>query len=228
MRYFIIGDIHGCYEELEALLDKAGPTHDDHIIAIGDIVNRGPHNRRAFDFFRHARTPNIRAVMGNHERKHLRAYHGEIAPPVSVLVTRWQLGSGYYDAIHWMESLPRFIDLPDALLVHAYFEPGVPVEQQEDRIIVGSMGGEQYLERSYRRPWYELYDGEKPLIVGHRDWSGERRPFVYKKRVYGIDTRCVYGGSLTGLWLPEFEFVSVPAQRDHYAAFRERYLEEGE
>ena len=38
MTTLVIGDIHGCYVELQALLDKAGVGDDDLILAVGDIV----------------------------------------------------------------------------------------------------------------------------------------------------------------------------------------------
>lgn len=226
MRTLVIGDIHGCYRELQDLLDKAALADGDAIISIGDIVNRGPHSDKTLAFFRDA-PEHVRSVMGNHEYKHIRAHRGEKRPRLSTLFTRWQLNGDYDNAVHYMASLPTYIDLPEALLVHAYWEPGVALEKQKQRVLVGTSGAEDYLNRTYDRPWYALYNGEKPLVVGHRDWSGVMKPFIYDDKVWGIDTRCVYGGSLTGLLLPEFELVSVPARHDHYERFLKRYKEGG-
>ena len=52
MTQLIIGDIHGCYDELQQLLDKSGISDDDEIIAIGDLFDRGPKPREVFRFFR--------------------------------------------------------------------------------------------------------------------------------------------------------------------------------
>ncbi len=52
MKYLIIGDIHGCYEEMQQLLDKVGLNAEDQIIALGDIVDRGPDPASVFEFFR--------------------------------------------------------------------------------------------------------------------------------------------------------------------------------
>jgi len=71
----LIGDIHGCYDELQALLDLAGLSGDDEIIALGDIVDRGPATPQVLEFFQ--TQPNARSLMGNHERKHLRSFRGE-------------------------------------------------------------------------------------------------------------------------------------------------------
>ena len=67
----------------------------------------------------------------------------------------------------------------------------------------------------------------KPLIVGHRDYSETMEVFNYQDRVFGIDTRCVYGGSLTGLLLPDFKFISVPARRNHWKKMKSKHGWEG-
>jgi serine/threonine protein phosphatase 1 len=226
LRTLIIGDIHGCYDEMQALLDKAALASDDHIIAIGDLVNRGPQNAAVLNFFRQPGSPHIRSLQGNHEYRHVRIRRGESDPTLSVLLTRWELGDDYNGAVTYMESLPAYLELPDALLIHGYYEPGVPLENQRWEMLVGTGRTETYLMQTYDRPWYELYDGEKPLVVGHRDWRGDMTPLIHRERVYGIDTRCVYGGALTGLLLPDFRLISVPARRDHWADLRAAYAYE--
>ena len=69
-----------------------------------------------------------------------------------------------------MGSLPTYLELPEADLVHGFFEPGVPLAEQRDTVIVGSTSGENYLLETLDQPWYTRYDGAKPLIVGHRDY----------------------------------------------------------
>ncbi len=222
MRYLVIGDIHGCYDELQALLDRAALSDDDAIITVGDMVNRGLHSDKVLNFFRY--TPQAQAVMGNHEDNHIRYQLAERLPSLSVLVTRWQLGEGYGAAVDYMARLPLWLKLPDALVVHGFLEPGRRLREQRRDVLLGSNGAAAYLKETYQRPWYELYERDEPLIVGHRDYSeGAMRPFVYKERVWCIDTRCVYGGSLTGLLLPEWRFISVPARADHWHEMRARY-----
>jgi hypothetical protein len=60
------------------------------------------------------------------------------------------------------------------------------------------------LRQRYDRPWYELYDAGKPVIVGHYIYSGTDQPFNYRDKVYGLDTDCVTGKALTGILLPSF------------------------
>jgi serine/threonine protein phosphatase 1 len=128
MQTLVIGDIHGCYQELQALLDKAGLASGDAIIAIGDLVDRGPETPQVLDFFQES--AGARALMGNHESKHVRAARGELKLSLSQQISRQQFGAAYPPALAWMAGLPLYIELPEAVLAHGYLEPGLPLDQQ--------------------------------------------------------------------------------------------------
>ena len=222
MKQLLIGDIHGCHVELLALLDKAALSDGDEVIALGDIVDRGPDTPKVLEFFR-ARS-NARSLMGNHERKHIRSSRGEIKPALSQIISRAQLGDGYAGAVSFMATFPYFLELPEATLVHGYFEAGVALDQQNEMVLAGTLGGATLLQQRFgERPWYEFYDGAKPLVVGHHDYSGKRQPFVYRDKVFGIDTDCCRGGALTGLLLPEFKLISVRSPVNYWEQTKKRY-----
>jgi serine/threonine protein phosphatase 1 len=203
------------------LIDAAGLSSDDRVIAVGDLVDRGPDAPRVLEFFRSTR--NARAIMGNHERKHVRSLRREIRPALSQTITRRQFGEDRYpEAVAFMDALPRFLELPKAVVVHAFFEPGVALREQKEAVIVGTMSGEAYLTRTYARPWYELYDGDRPIIVGHHNYLGTGQPFIYRNRVFGLDTGYCFGGRLTGLILPEFRLISVRARRNHRSVVKSK------
>ena len=210
MNTLVIGDIHGCYNELQALLDKAGLSNGDKIVAVGDIVDRGPETPEVLGFFQN--TSRTYALMGNHERKHVRASRGEIQLSLSQRISQFQLAESYPGAVTWMSSLPIFLDLPEAIIVHGYIEPGISLLEQNPSIVCGTMGGERILRDHYDRPWYELYDGNRPLIVGHLNYTDSDQPFIYQDKVFGLDTSSVMGKTLTGLLLPSFQIVSVPSR----------------
>lgn len=212
MTTLVIGDIQGCYVELLELVEKAGMTDSDRIVALGDIVDRGPDPQNVIDYFR--TKPNAETIMGNHERKHVESYHGRTQPAKSQVLTKQQV-TDYPGIIAWMETLPQYMRLPEADLVHGFFEPGIPLEKQWEKVIVGVMGGQKKIQ-ALPKPWYEMYDGDKPLIVGHHNYTGTSTPFIYKDRVYGLDTSCCHGGALTGLLLPEFRIVQVPAKKNYW------------
>lgn len=225
MKQLVIGDIHGCYAELQDLLEKIGMGGEDRIVALGDIVDRGPESVEVFRFF--TTQPSVHSLMGNHERKHVRSARGEVRPALSQILTRREFGEdAYAEAVAKMALLLKFLVLPEALLIHGFWEPGVPLADQKEMVIVGTLTGEGYLNERYPPPWYERYDGEKPLIVGHHNYTGTRKPLVVEKRgrppVFCIDTGCCRGHALTGLLLPDFRIASVPSRRDYWG---ERKLE---
>lgn len=223
MQTLVVGDIHGCFDEFQALLDKAGLTEDDSIVSIGDCVDRGPDTPAVLRFFQEKRSAKL--IMGNHERKHVRADRHEVKLARSQKISSIQFGETYPDALAFMSGLPLFLDLPDALVVHGYFEPGLPLSQQRATVLCGTMGGDKYLRAQYDRPWYELYDGEKPLLVGHHNYSNTDQPFIYQDRVFGLDTDCVTGKALTGLLLPSFKFLSISSSANYWAQIQRAYPE---
>jgi hypothetical protein len=77
--------------------------------------------------------------------------------------------------------------------------------------------------KKYERPWYELYDRDKPIIVGHHDILRNGQIFVYRDRVFGLDTSCVHGKRLSGLLLPSFRVISVPSRGSHWLQISREY-----
>lgn len=77
MRQLAIGDIHGCLEPLNQLLDWVAPTTADQLIFLGDYVDRGPDSRGVLDRLIELRhhLPVI-YLRGNHEQMMVEAYHG--------------------------------------------------------------------------------------------------------------------------------------------------------
>ncbi len=212
-RQIIIGDIHGCIDELRDLLSAVAPTADDEIIATGDLVNRGPDNEAVLRLFRDS--PSFRSVRGNVEHNHALIPGGRFAPTRAYQLTRDQLGSRYERWLGFMAALPLCIELPQAIVLHGAFEPQVTLRDQREDVLLGQPHAEAELKAQYKRPWYELYDGAVPVVVGHHDYQCDNQPLIRDGRVYAIDTGCVRGGRLTALVLPDFRIVSVPA-RDTY------------
>ena len=219
----VIGDIHGCFDELQALLDKAGISDDDKIISLGDMVDRGPFSPRVVDFFQHS--SNASAIIGNHEKKHLRWTTDKIKVSDSQRISKLQFGDKYHSALQFFKSLPDYIELKEVILIHGFFEPKIPLKQQKKNVVNGTMSGDSYLIRNYSKPWYELYNGEKPIICGHKSYnqSDKGLPFIYNDLVYGIDTYCCFGKSLTGLILPEFKLISVTSKKHYWYYEKQAY-----
>lgn len=211
----IIGDIHGCHAELLDLLDRAGVGDDDLVVSVGDLVDRGPDPASVVEFFR--RRERSVVLCGNHERKHVRKVLS-----YSQQVTQLQLGARYDDDVRWFASLPYHWERDDVRVVHWGLFPGVPLDQVPEEVRSGTASGDALLkERLGERPWYELYDDDKPVAFGHAVVGPE--PLVLRDRVFGLDTGACHGMRLTGLLLPQMRLVSVPARADHWADVRKRW-----
>lgn len=170
-RTVIIGDIHGCFDELLELLQEVNLRPDDLLVSVGDLVDRGPAPGEVVRFFRER--PNSVVVMGNHERKHVRgifSYAQEI--------TRLQLGERYAETVRWMRTLPYFFENEHVRVVHAAMLPGVPPAEQREEILCGSTSGERELAALFPDShWHDHYTDAKPVVVGHHvDRAGADDP----------------------------------------------------
>ncbi len=231
MHHIVIGDIHGCYEELMDLLQVVGIGTSDRIISVGDLVNRGPASEEVLRFF--CDQANASAIMGNHEWEHVEAWFGREPLGPAHAAVREEMGERYGEWIDWLATLPPYLELPEALMVHGMFEPGIPPAAQQEAVMLGTTAGEEYMAQRYPGRWYDHYapikpssphhgpvaaqpPDAKPLIVGHHDYLRTGEPLVREGRLYAIDTGCVRGGRLTALVLPEFRLVSVAARGRHW------------
>lgn len=203
-RTIIFGDIHGCLGEWKALLDRIGPARSDRLIAAGDLICKGPYTARTLDFARSLK--NLTCVLGNHELSFLRYWNDGRRPedfekPYETQAAE-QMGRRFDDHMRVVASWPHYLDLPEALVVHAGLRPGVPLTRQdvEDLTQIRLFKG---------RPWYESYEGKKPAVFGH--WV-HREPILTETAI-GLDTGCVYGGKLSALVLPDRRVVQVRARR---------------
>lgn len=135
MKRLVIGDIHGCFIELMELIDKAGLSEEDEIIALGDIVDRGPDSFSVVEFF--MQTPKASSLMGNHEKKHIRISNHEAEPSIAQYLTQKQITQRHYHrAINFFLTLPLFRELHDAMLIHGLYEPGLPLQEQKERVLL--------------------------------------------------------------------------------------------
>lgn len=204
-RIIVIGDVHGCYFELRALLEEIGHRATDRLFFVGDLITKGPSDREVLDFVRSTR--HCASVLGNNELALLRFWRGQ-----SVTLNRPQLqtmaglGDAFGRHMEWIAALPRLIDLRDFVIVHSGLRPGVSLEKQK----VEDLTQLRSLDAS-GTPWFECYEG-KTAVFGH--WVFEAP--VLRENAVGIDTGCVYGGSLSAVILPERRIVSVPAVKTYF------------
>ncbi len=225
-RTIVVGDVHGCLVELEALARAVGWTPDDRLVLAGDLVAKGPDSQGVVQF---AREHGAIAVMGNHDQHVLRARAAEQAGgPMVKLKAEHAVVLKALAAADWayLETLPFYTRLgperaggPDTVVLHGGALPAVPLAAQSRDDLV-NMRSVLPDGRSSRRidgvSWASQWRGPERIIFGHDAIRGlQQHPWAL-----GLDTGCVYGNRLTAVILPERRLVAVPAQRDYVGVSR--------
>ena len=207
-RTIVVGDIHGCYDELMDLLEKAEFGEDDRVVAVGDLVTKGPKSREVLELF--MTDARFTTVIGNHDLALRRKWNGEDIDLNSAQKETHKELKGEKDAYaSFFNRLPFTIDLDTHMVVHAGLRPNVELYSQTtgDLTRLRTLGGDRESEDG--TPWYHVYYGEKVVLFGHWPAPEPRRG----KKAIGLDTGCVYGYNLTAYVIDTDEFVSVRAKR---------------
>ncbi|QAS51605.1 bis(5'-nucleosyl)-tetraphosphatase PrpE [Halobacillus litoralis] len=232
MTYDIIGDVHGCLDELQQLFTDLGyewhgglPDHPDGRtpVFLGDITDRGPDSIGCIQFvYRIITEKGGLYVPGNHCNKLYRFFLGNPVQEKHGLETTAAefraLPSDKQKEVkkqfkQLYEESPLHLILKDvkAVIAHAGIlekDIGHKSKSIETFILYGDITGEKLPDgRPVRRDWAQQYQGDRWIVYGH---TPVRKPRFINKTV-NIDTGCVFGGKLTAFRLPEEEIVSIPS-----------------
>jgi hypothetical protein len=237
-RTILIGDVHGCAAELESLLELIGVGAEDELVFVGDLVARGPDNKGVLGIVRQAKG---RSVVGNHELRLLEARRArQQGRPGPKLSRAHEQALAEFDERDWqmLEALPPYLDLPAhaVRVVHGGVVPRRPIEEHDVHLLTHLRSirsdGSPSSDRDGTR-WAALYTEEPHIVFGHNATDGLQ---LYHCAT-GLDTGCVYGGSLTALVLEQNQrpasvsarpdqLVQVPARRCYYAPNSDRWLDD--
>lgn len=124
MPTYCIGDVQGCFDELEQLLRIINYDHNhDHLWFVGDLVNRGPKSLEVLRLVKEL--PNIKIVLGNHDLHLLNFYHKIIDFEVSHLAQVLTAPDGH-QLVEWLRRQPLLYHSPqhNCVIVHAGIYPG--------------------------------------------------------------------------------------------------------
>ncbi len=214
-RTIVVGDVHGCADELELLLRRCSYAKGDRVVLAGDLVAKGPDSQRVVQL---ARESGVLAVLGNHDAfalAHRFEPHKQSQPGRRSYIATLQAADWEY-----LQSLPLYLNLgppkpgePDYVVVHAGVVPGVPLDKQKREHLLSLRSiadtGEPTSRLLLHYPWAARWQGPGKIIFGHDAVRGlQQWPLAL-----GIDTGCVYGRVLTALILPEGEIVQLAALR---------------
>ncbi|MBO9699360.1 MAG: metallophosphoesterase [Sporocytophaga sp.] len=236
-----IGDVHGCYDELTALLNKLGYLASETIINgsihkryfhpqkrklvfLGDMVDRGPASDKVMELILELNNQNMAyAVLGNHDEKFLRYLKGN---PVTVnsgleeTISQVEGKSEEFknNIICFLKSLPSHyvFDNGNVVAVHAGIREdmqGKDSREIKDYCVFGEPGEKKkYDGLPERRDWGRNYRGKAKVVYGH---TPVKEPFWVNNSI-DIDSGCVFGGKLTALRYPENELISVNSFDPYY------------
>jgi bis(5'-nucleosyl)-tetraphosphatase (symmetrical) len=245
-RFIVIGDVHGCLDELKELLKVVEYRRNDKdcLVFAGDLVDRGPD---PVGVVRLARELGASCAMGNHEEKHIRwrtwenrikAGEAKKNPMRRFDEQRMREHEALSeDDMNYLMAMPKTVTLgheqPSWLVVHAGFEcNGVRYDHQSRDTVcrvrnvdeTGKMASNPknpLIDVPGSVPWAERWYGPENVIYGHAVHSREAPKVDLHDGYgcYGIDTGCVFGGRLTALVLVDRSaptFAQVQAKREYY------------
>jgi diadenosine tetraphosphatase ApaH/serine/threonine PP2A family protein phosphatase len=222
----IIGDVHGCIDELRKLLELLGyedqglkPPEGRKLVFLGDLVDRGPDSPGVLRVVMNlVQAGCALCVPGNHDNRLLRTLRGRNTQQTHGLAeTLEQLHREpptFITAVEaFLASLPSHYLLDGGRLVVAH--AGMPRHLQgrdtpraRDFALYGATTGElDEYGMPIRGNWAADYHGRAVVVYGHTPLAEP----IWLNRTINIDTGCVFGGRLTALRYPERELVSVPA-----------------
>jgi diadenosine tetraphosphatase ApaH/serine/threonine PP2A family protein phosphatase len=240
----IIGDVHGCADELIALLGKLGysvrleGTGDSRrtittapkgrrAFFVGDLVDRGPNSpdvlRIVMDM---AERGQAFSVIGNHDDKFRRFLKGRDVKLAHGLERTVEQYASEGEALRtrtlaFLETLPShaWVDAGRLAVAHAGVREnmlGRSSPRVHDFALYGdTSGGVDAAGLPERFNWAADYHGKTTVVYGHTPVAEPE----WVNNTVCIDTGCVFGGQLSALRWPERELVSVPA-REAYAPLR--------
>lgn len=215
-RCFVIGDLHGAYDETMILLETLDVNDDDLVIFVGDLVDRGVYPDKCVDIaMKH------HSVMGNHESRHV-SYEsdfqkGKLNKRINPTheYTRTLLNETHHV---YMSSLPHVIRVPqhNIAVVHAGAYPGVPLESQDVNHLLHIQMINPPNTKSHwpsKAPsdwvfWATVWDGPETLVFGHTVTDD---PIVGEK-VVGVDCGAVFGCGLVAFEARSRTFTRTPAK----------------
>jgi protein phosphatase len=234
----IVGDVHGCLDELLELLEKLGYSGDSHghlshaegraLVLLGDLADRGPYNAATFAMAMSlvARTGAM-YTPGNHCNKLLRYLRGNkvsldwgLEGTIADVDAREQTEPGFKERLrHFIESAPTYLWLDEGNLVVAH--GGIKEEMigRDDSkvramVLYGDVTGRNNPDGTpERRDWAAEYHGRAAIVYGHTPVPGPE----WRNNTINVDQGCVFGGWLTALRWPERQVVQVSARRAYYA-----------
>ena len=234
----VIGDVHGCIDELEDLLRVLGYETDASAnwgspegrtaVFVGDFVDRGPSNAGVLRVaMQMVATAGALAVPGNHDVRLEEHLAGEPVPLIyglaeTVAELRREPEAFRRDVLTFLQQLPGHVVLDGGRLVVAHTGLAESFHGRDDAATrtLAAFGvldeDMDPVDHAKRHAWIRDYSGTAAVAYGHTPM----KEAVWHRNTADIDTGCPFGWRLTALRWPERTFVSVPARKAYAASMR--------
>jgi protein phosphatase len=232
MKLDIIGDIHGCLHEFEALTQKLGyvwkediPLHPENrsLAFVGDLTDRGPMSLKIIEVvFTLVKKHGAYYSPGNHCNKLYRYFLGnkvQVSHGLETTVAEYlecdkkTQQKIRHNFMELYENAPLYqtLDHGKLIIAHAGISQeliGKTNSKVKTFVLYGDITGEKHPDGSpVRRDWAMKYRGEALIVYGHTPVRTVR----WLGNTVNIDTGAVFGGELSALRYPEKEIISVPS-----------------
>ncbi|MHB8068083.1 MAG: metallophosphoesterase family protein [Desulfobaccales bacterium] len=207
---YAVGDIHGCLDQLEMLLDEVQPDLEkDILLFVGDYIDRGPDSQGVVDYVLKLQQKypreHVVCLKGNHEtmfldflqgrERELFLFNGGLNTLRDYWGDNWDMKKELVlprDHASFYRELRLYYETPDYIFVHGGLKPGLPLVEQEEKDLLWIRG--EFIT--------SIEDFGRLVVFGHTPFKS---PLVMPNKI-GIDTGAVYGNFLTCLKLPQKEF----------------------
>ncbi|CAO3695625.1 unnamed protein product [Rhizopus stolonifer] len=245
-RVFVVGDVHGCIDEFEALLNSLSfNTTEDQIILAGDLTSKGPDSLAVI---RKAKEIGALCVRGNHDDKIIRFktfenQRGRNAMyPISATMPEGNVPDplkfkNYHEPIalnmttedyDYLADCPAMLHIPflnNTVVVHAGLDPTVSSLKDQVPYLVMTMRDID----SSKTPtatsgagtqWAVEWNAYQQSLTVNNTMiyygHDSGRGLNIQQTTFGLDTGCVYGGKLTAMNIKTHEMTHVKCAT-HYS-----------
>jgi len=172
MALYLVGDIQGCFDELQLLLEQVqfNPEHDQLWLA-GDLVARGPKSLQTLRFIK-SLGQSANFVLGNHDLHLLSVHAGLKKSKTKDLLDDLINAPDFNELMDWLAQHPLLLELPDktAFMSHAGISPQWTLEEAKEQAILA----QQKISSPNRKKWLNIMYGEQPN-QWHKAQSAEEK-----------------------------------------------------
>jgi hypothetical protein len=222
----VIGDIHGCYDEMMELIHGEDAASDRVLkLFVGDLVNKGPKSKQVLEYLVNEKQACF-SVRGNHDEVVIRESINYKKDPKSLASKNLWIKDLSPHHVDYLRDLPYTISLPSlkTIIVHAGLIPGKPLAETDPMDMVTMRNvvadGDHFDKPGVRadksgkegEPWASQWPGPDHVYFGH----DAKRKLQRNEFTTGLDTGCVYGFSLTAVFIKgqrKGTFVTVKAAK---------------